>query len=243
MRARAVGVDRTAEELGRAFPGSPVVVPRPRRAAPRVPPGALVVATPGLEPPADGGYAAAVLLDGGVLLERADLRAGEEALRRWTAAAALVRPPSAGGRVVVCADAAAGPVQALIRADPGGFADRELAEREALGFPPAVALATVTGDAHTVARFAALLTSLDSDLGSDPDRDGLELLGPVPVEGPSQAAHTTNPTAESLVRLVVRVPAARRSTLTRRLREAAAARSAHREPGQVRVVVDPHDLG
>jgi primosomal protein N' (replication factor Y) len=40
---------------------------------------ALVVATPGAEPVAEGGYAAALLLDGWVLLGRADLRAGEEA--------------------------------------------------------------------------------------------------------------------------------------------------------------------
>ena len=66
---------------------------------------ALVVATPGAEPVAEGGYAAALLLDGWALLDRADLRAGEEALRRWLAAAALVRPARDGGRVVVVADA------------------------------------------------------------------------------------------------------------------------------------------
>ena len=50
---------------------------------------AVVVATPGAEPVADGGYGAALLLDGWAMLSRADLRAGEEALRRWLNAAAL----------------------------------------------------------------------------------------------------------------------------------------------------------
>ena len=57
---------------------------------------------------ADGGYAAALLLDGWALLGRPDLRAAEETLRRWLAAAALVRPAPAGGRVVVLADVGAG---------------------------------------------------------------------------------------------------------------------------------------
>ena len=62
---------------------------------------ALVVATPGAEPVAEGGYGAALLLDSWALLGRADLRAGEETLRRWMNAATLVRPAvgrRAGGR-------------------------------------------------------------------------------------------------------------------------------------------------
>src|SRR5699024_7095690 len=93
-RAGRVGSERTAEELGRAFPGVPVVVSgrsagmteavdaRPR----------LVIATPGAEPPAAGGYRAAILLDAALLTNRPELDAGVEALRRWLRAAALVRP-------------------------------------------------------------------------------------------------------------------------------------------------------
>jgi primosomal protein N' (replication factor Y) len=79
---------------------------------------ALVVATPGAEPVADGGYGAVLLLDTWALLGRADLRAGEEALRRWTAAAALARPRDDGGRVVVVGDRGLRQVQALVRWDP-----------------------------------------------------------------------------------------------------------------------------
>ena len=55
---------------------------------------ALVVTTPGAEPRAAGGYGAALLLDSWALLGRQDLRAAEDTLRRWMAAAALVRPGS-----------------------------------------------------------------------------------------------------------------------------------------------------
>src|SRR4029450_6629627 len=90
---------------------------------------ALVVATPGAEPVAEGGYGAALLLGSWALLGRADLRAAEETLRRWMNAATLVRPASAGGLVIVAADAAHPVVQALVRWDPGGLGERELAGR------------------------------------------------------------------------------------------------------------------
>ena len=57
---------------------------------------ALVVSTPGAEPVAEGGYAAALLLDGWAMLGRPDLRAGEDALRRWIAA--CLAGPAAGRR-------------------------------------------------------------------------------------------------------------------------------------------------
>ena len=78
---------------------------------------------------------AALLLDGDSLLARPDLRAAEEALRRWRSAAALVRPAAEGGVVVVVADPAASAVQALVRGDPAGHAERDLAERPACSCP------------------------------------------------------------------------------------------------------------
>ena len=127
------------------------------------------MATPGAEPVADGGYGAALLLDGWALLSRADLRAGEEALRRWMTAAALVRP---GGTVVVGADAGVPAVQALVRWDPAGFAARELADRTELGFPPAVRMASLTGTAAAVADLLAA-----ADLPAE-----AQVIGPVPAD-------------------------------------------------------------
>src|SRR5699024_6250738 len=98
MRAVVVGARRTAEELGRAFPSLTVRTSGREEVLTHVPdrPG-LVVATPGAEPVAENGFAAAVLRDGWALLDRADLRASEETLRRWLNAAALVRRGGARG--------------------------------------------------------------------------------------------------------------------------------------------------
>ncbi|GDY81714.1 hypothetical protein SAVCW2_09130 [Streptomyces avermitilis] len=130
-----------------------------------------MVSTPGAEPVAEGGYAAALLLDGWAMLGRPDLRAGEEALRRWIGAAALVRGQAAGGTVVVVAEPTLRPVQALVRWDPVGHAVRELAERAELGFPPVSRMAAVSGTAEAVAGFLSGV-----ELPSD-----AEVLGPVPL--------------------------------------------------------------
>jgi primosomal protein N' (replication factor Y) (superfamily II helicase) len=236
LRASSVGVARTAEELGRAFPGAALVVPRAQEATPAVPGRALVVSTPGLEPPVDGGYATAVLLDGGRLLERAQLAASQDALRHWLAACALVRPAPAGGLVVVCADPQAPAVQSLVRVDPVHFAERELAERTELGFPPAVVLAGLTGPAASVQALA--------DAVALPP--GTEVLGPIrrePAGAGSAGASAGTSAEEAEVQLLLRAPRGQALALARAVHAASAARSARREGGPVRVQIDPPNIG
>lgn len=158
LRATVVGARRTAEELGRAFPGVPVVQSGAREVLDAVPASpALVIATPGAEPVATGGYRAALLLDAWALTERPTLDAGEEALRRWLAAAVLVDP---AGAVVLCGVSRQLPVhQALVRWAPAAYADRELADRTALGLPPARWMALLRGEDADVRHFAAGLPS------------------------------------------------------------------------------------
>ncbi|HCT78765.1 MAG TPA: primosome assembly protein PriA, partial [Micromonosporaceae bacterium] len=172
LRAAITGVRRTAEELGRALPDVPVWTSGGEKVLDQVPAGpALVLATPGAEPVADDGYGAVLLLDAWALLTRVDLRAGEEAARRWFQAAALARPASRGGRVVVVADGSLTQVQALIRWDPGWLAERELSERRELGFPPVSQIASLTGA-------AAAVNELIEEAGIPAEA---ELLGPLPV--------------------------------------------------------------
>ncbi len=224
MRAVVVGARRTAEELGRAFPSLTVRTSGREEVLSRVADApSLVVATPGAEPVADNGYAAAVLLDGWALLNRMDLRASEEALRRWLNAGALVRP---GGTVVVSADASLPVVQSFVRWDPTGFAERELAERRELGFPPAVAMASVTGAPEHVRE---LLDQIELP-------EGAELLGPVPV-GADRAVGPDG--AQPTERALLRVPRAGVGALSRSLKVAASARSARRDEHLAQVRMDP----
>ena len=231
LRALVTGAGRTAEELGRAFPGVPLRTSGRAEVITEVPSApAVVVATPGAEPRADGGYAAAILLDGWMLLGRPSLRAAEEALRRWMNAAALVRPGRQDGAVVVVADSALPTVQALIRWDPVTHAERELAERAELRFPPAVRMASLTGTAASV---GAVLSAAMLPAGAD-------VLGPVPL-APSPAADGAR-TSEGQVRALVRVPRSSGPALAAALKAAQAIRSARKDAGIVRLQLDPAEL-
>ncbi|MFG1644538.1 primosomal protein N' [Amycolatopsis sp. NPDC049252] len=227
LRAVIVGAKRTAEELGRAFPGIPVRTSGAAEVLASVPgKPALVVCTPGAEPVAEGGYGAALLLDGWALLGRQDLRAGEETLRRWMAAAALVRPASSGGRVIVGAEAGMAVVQALVRWDPAWHASQELAERQELGFPPAMRMASVEGTPDAV---AALLDDL-------PLPESGEVLGPVPL---GEVDEEGNAERE---RALVRVSRAEGKALAAAIHAAAARRDARKATEPIRIQLDPMEL-
>ncbi|MCW2786267.1 MAG: hypothetical protein JWP74_2784 [Marmoricola sp.] len=218
LRAPVLGDRRTAEELGRAFPAVPVQTSAGDRVLSHVEARpAIVVATPGAEPTVAGGYAAVVLLDTWLLLARSDLRADEEALRRWSNAAALVGARNGPGKVIAVGDPVRPALQALVRWDPAGFAQREIVERQEAHLPPASRMATVTGPAE----------QLEPALASMVLPEGAEVLGPVP--------------AEDGERYVVRVPRTRGAELSSALVALQAQRSARKEP-HLRVEVDPSTL-
>ncbi|WP_238330435.1 primosome assembly protein PriA [Ornithinimicrobium kibberense] len=220
LRAIGVGERRTAEELGRAFPGVRVLTSGGASVVATVEDTPMVVvATPGAEPWAPGGYRAAALLDGWQLLDRASLDAAVEALRRWSAAAAMVRPaPREGpGRVVLCGvppHAQVPAVEALVRWDPVWLAARELADRVELGLPPVRRHVLLRGAPAGVKEFA----------------DRLEELGHVPLGG----VRATGP--EEFVAVLGE---GRAGSLPADVRAVRAALSARRSDDQVRAVLDP----
>ena len=218
LRAPVVGERRTAEELGRAFPQIPVRVSAGDSVAHKVDNApAIVVATPGAEPVAADGYAAALLMDTWLLLGRPDLRTEEEAIRRWFNAAALVRP---SGRVLAVGDPTAPALQALVRTDPVGHAARELGDRRQAHFPPAVRLASIEAPADVLDALAATAWPAPA-----------EVLGPVPLDA-----------AEGTSRLIVRVPRRQGFALAGVLQQLQGGRSLRKELG-IRVRIDPVTLG
>ena len=233
VRAVVVGARRTAEELGRAFAGTPVVTSAGDAVVAEVAARpALVVATPGAEPRAAAGYGAALLLDTWALLGRQDLRAAEDALWRWMSAAALVRPRSDGGVVFVVAESSIPTVQSLIRWDPVGHAEAELTGRAEVGLPPAVQMAAVDGTAVAV---DALLEEARLPAGSD-------VLGPVDLPaGVRRPAGV--PATAPVIRMLVRAPRAEGLALAASLRRAVAVLSARQTHDPARVQIDPLHIG
>jgi primosomal protein N' (replication factor Y) len=169
LRAVTVGASRTAEELGRAFPNSRVILSDGERPVLRVgAEPALVVATRGAEPFADGGYRAVLLLDGERMLLRESLRVAEDCLRWWSNAAALAAP----GSPVFLVGVAGALATALTTWRQPEWARAELAARRALRFPPAVRVASVSAAAGTLARAVEAAREVD----------GVDVLGPVPID-------------------------------------------------------------
>ena len=233
IRAVVVGARRTAEELGRAFPGHPVITSAGDAVHSVIAPGpALVVATPGAEPHAPDGYGAALLLDSWSLLGRQDLRAAEDTLRRWMGAAAQVHSRSDGGVVAVVAESAIPTVQALIKWDPVGHAEAELAARTSVGLPPAVHMAAVDGSASAA---DALIET--AELPEDAD-----LLGPVDLP-PGVRRPPATAADEPAIRVLIRVRREEGLALAAALREAIAVHSARHDHEAVRVQIDPLHIG
>lgn len=173
LRMASSGSERTADELGRAFPNTRVIVSDGEHQITRVEPRpALVIATRGAEPFVPGGYRAVILLDGDRMLMTDQLRIAESCLRWWSDAAALAAPGAPVHLVGVAGPAA----RALATWTQPAYARAELAERAPVLMPPTVRVAAVDGT-HGAVRTALEQLRLDAPaLGEG------AVLGPVPRE-------------------------------------------------------------
>ncbi|MEV7630851.1 primosomal protein N' [Microbacterium sp. NPDC089318] len=171
VRLASSGTERTADELGRAFPGVRVIVSDGAHTVQHVdgrP--ALVVATRGAEPVAADGYRAVILLDGARMLQAPELRIGESCLRWWSNATALAAPGAPVHLVGVD-----GPVaRALATWSSAAYARSELDARLPLHMPPTARFAQIEGIP------ASVRAALDALIGIGVPKEGV--LGPVPID-------------------------------------------------------------
>ncbi|QEO10115.1 primosomal protein N' [Protaetiibacter larvae] len=195
------GTTRTADELGRAFPGTRVVVADGEHRVLEVDERpALVVATRGAEPIAARGYRAVLLLDGERMVARETLRIAEDCLRWWADAAAL----AADGAPVMLVGVGGRLAAALSTGNVTAFAQAELADRRALGFPPAMRVATLEGLPDAVAAARAALPA------------GAEVIGERAVEGRSRAIIRFDYAAGAAVARAVRAEVVRQAASRRK---------------------------
>jgi len=216
FRLVTVGSGRTAEELGRAFPGVRVIVADGDHIVQRVDAApALVIATRGAEPLAHGGYQAVLLLDGERMLARESLRVGEDCLRWWSNAAALAAP----GAPVMLVGVGGVLARTLSLWQQPRYAAAELADRRSLRFPPALRAASVTGAAPAVEAALDGLTGID----------GVDVLGPVGAD-------------EGSVRAIVRLPYAAGDQVAHALKAAVVRAATGRRPAKGRGYRPPPTL-
>ena len=234
LHERGMGSARTVEQFERQFAGARVLLSdgeHPRERVDARP--ALVVATRGAEPLAAGGYRAVVLLDAERLLGLETLRAGEDCMRWWENAAALAAPDG------LCLMAAGGGpvVNAFVTGRADEWLRGELRDRQALRYPPAVRVASVSGGPEEVSRALRTIAEIP----------GVDHLGPTTVPQHSRAgrggAGTSGPggAPSAIVRAIVRFDYGHGGEVAKRLRGAlvadaagSSARAKSRGPGRAR---------
>ena len=146
IKALAIGAERTAEELGRAFAGTPVVWSQQEHVVTDVDSQSrIVVATQGAEPIAEDGFAAVIVLD--MFTQSISLSASESLVRRAFSAAVRAK---VGAPIVVTGDPGQRETQAIARWDSPWFAGREYLDRSEANLPPATRVAVIEGDRDAV---------------------------------------------------------------------------------------------
>lgn len=166
LRPVAAGTERTSDEIGRAFPGVKVIVADGNHIITSVPSSpAVIVATPGAEPVAEGGYSAILLLDGERLRGREAFRVDEDVLRNWSNTIALAKQEA----TVYINGAGASLGQTLADSAQVRWAAHELSDRMELHLPPAVRVVSISGPTETVRNTCDELPALA----------GHRILGPV----------------------------------------------------------------
>ncbi len=216
VSALSIGAERTAEEIGRAFAGTPVLWSQAERLIAEVDDHPrIVVSTPGAEPTALGGYRAVIALD--ATTGAISLMAQESLIRRLFGAAVLAAPDA---EIVIVAPSEDRVVQAVSRWDSSWAARRELLERGEAHLPPVYRAIRLDGSRTDVEAVTAQIHSMPT----------LRVLGPVDSVD-TKKAYTFLLVARS-----------EGSQLTRKLMDITRVRSADPKSQHVQVRVDPRDF-
>ena len=149
------GIDRNAEEIGRAIPKASILISSGSKQIADLPNGKhVVLATAGSEP--NGRYSSLVLLDGERMFSRPSLRAEEFAKFQWFSSLCKVLPNS---EVFVTLQNHHPVVQSMLKADSNSGASLELINREKAKLPPFYRVAVIIGSNLEISKFAENLRS------------------------------------------------------------------------------------
>jgi primosomal protein N' (replication factor Y) len=168
---------RFAQEIGRAFPGFPVLSSDATHVVEQVEnQHSIVLATAGMAPPVSGGYQAVVILEGDNLFSQLDLRAQERAREAIMQSASLL---STNGKALIVIDNAHPIVAGLSRWNLSPLLNRELREREQTQLPPyvhAIVLEIASSESST------FLSGIRSSISESRLPSSTRILGPTALD-------------------------------------------------------------
>ena len=151
------GIERFAEEIGKSFPNQLVVqstASDPRDSVSNEP--ALVISTPGVEPIAEGGYSAIVILQVDRFLSSSASNGVERAYSNFFAASALLGD---SGVLLLVHDDGAPITSALTTWNPATISKREIEQRISLQLPPITGAVLVLAESAELVRLKGALES------------------------------------------------------------------------------------
>ena len=168
---------RYAQEMGRAFPGFPVISSDANNPVSEIDnQHSIVLSTAGMAPVVSGGYQAVVVLEAESLFSQLDLRSQERAREAIMQSAALL---ASSGKALVVIDSAHPIVAALSRWNLSPLLARELREREQTQLPPlvhAIVLEIAHSDAPT------LISGINASIKDGRVPSSTRILGPTRVD-------------------------------------------------------------
>lgn len=143
------GIDRNAEEIGKANPNIPIYTSSGTKQIEDLPEGhCIVLSTAGSEP--NGEYSAVVMLDGENIFNRPTLRAEEIARLNWFSNLSRL---SSKSEVFVSLSNNHPVVQSMLKGSSSYSVKRELENREAAKLPPYYRVASVSGSKADISKF------------------------------------------------------------------------------------------
>ena len=172
------GIERLAEEIGRSFPNQLVIQSTgtdPRDEVSDDP--ALVISTPGVEPIAESGYAAVVILQVDRFLSSSASNGVETAYSNFFSASALI---SDNGVIALVHDDGAPITSALATWNPATISKREIEQRISLQLPPVSGAVLVLADSAELIRLKSALVNATEESRAP---KSLRVYGPTASEG------------------------------------------------------------
>ena len=172
------GIERFAEEIGRSFPNQVVIQstasdPRDSVSSDL----ALVISTPGVEPIAESGYAAVIVLQVDRFLSSSASNGVERAYSNFFAAGALI---SDSGVIALVSDDGSPITSALTTWNPATISKREIEQRISLRLPPISGAVLVLADSAELVRLKSALESAKEESRAP---KSLRVYGPKAGEG------------------------------------------------------------
>ncbi len=171
---------RYAHEIGRAFPGFPVISSDATNAIGHIQDKhTIVLATAGMAPVVSGGYQAVIVLDGDNLFSQLDLRAHERAREAIMQSVSLL---SSNGKALVVIDNSHPMVAALSRWNLSPLLAREIREREQTQLPPLVHAIVLEMESSQAPTF---ISGINSSIKDGRIPSSTRILGPTQLDAES----------------------------------------------------------